>query len=236
VRSWQIVSNSLSLYDDKVSTPSQTMIDVIDSDQQDVHADLHRVVERHLQHPWIKPVPAHTADAFEKAVMWWRRRGNPPLIIDSFCGTGMSTALLAQRNPDACVIGLDKSSHRLSKHKTEGPNYLLVRAECESFWQCVVKDNIAIEQHWLLYPNPWPKASQLKRRIHGHPSFPLLKALGGQLELRTNWQIYAEEFYQACNQVGINGQLEPFVPENSMTLFETKYHDRGHQLWRFSGC
>lgn len=148
----------------------------------------------------------------------------------------MSTALLAQHNPDACVIGLDKSSHRLSKHMTEGSNYLLVRAECESFWQCLVKDNITIEQHWLLYPNPWPKAGQLKRRIHGHPSFPLLKALGGQLELRTNWRIYAEEFYQACNQLGINGQLEPFVPETSMTLFETKYHDRGHQLWRFRGC
>jgi len=212
------------------------MIDSIISDQQDVHSDLHRIVERHLQRPWIKPVPAHTEDAFEKAVIWWRQRGNRPLIIDSFCGTGMSTAMLAKHNPDACIIGLDKSSHRLSKHKTEGLNYLLVRAECESFWQCLVKDNIAIEQHWLLYPNPWPKAGQLKRRIHGHPSFPLLKALGGQLELRTNWRIYAQEFYQACNQLGICGQLEPFVPETSMTLFETKYHDRGHQLWRFRGC
>ena len=34
------------------------------------------------------------------------------------------------------------------------------------------------EQHYLLYPNPWPKAKHLQRRVHGHGSFPLLLQLG----------------------------------------------------------
>jgi tRNA G46 methylase TrmB len=225
------IFNDQSRYDDKVITPPQTMIDPINSDQKDVHINLDRTIERHLHRPWIKPVPAHTRHAFDKAMTWWRERGRPTLILDSFCGTGMSTAFLARHNPEACVIGLDKSSHRLSKHTVESPNYLLIRAECESFWQCLVHENINIEQHWMLYPNPWPKAGQLKRRIHGHPSFPLIKTLGGQIELRTNWHIYAKEFYQACEQLGIRGTLEPFAPATPMTLFETKYLARGHGLW-----
>ena len=209
------------------------MIKPISSDQKSVHTKLQQVVERHLHRPWLKPVPSHTADAFEEAISWWHRCSDRPLIIDSFCGTGMSTALLARYNPDACVIGLDKSSHRLSKHQAKGPNYRLVRAECESFWQCLNNNHIPIMQHWLLYPNPWPKAGHLKRRIHGHPSFPLLKALGGKLELRTNWQIYAEEFAEACGQLGIKGSSEAFVPDTPMTLFETKYLALGQGLWRF---
>jgi tRNA G46 methylase TrmB len=86
-----------------------------------------------------------------------------------------------------------------------------------------------------LYPNPWPKASQFKRRIHGHGAFPVLARLGGEVELRTNWNVFAEEFAQAAPLIGLNGAVETFTPAEPMTLFERKYRERGHALWRFRG-
>ena len=224
-----------SRYDRKVSTPPQTPIDPIQSDQQHIHADLATVVRRHVDRPWERPVPGHTRMAFEEAMAWWQGRPTSPLILDSFCGTGMSTALLAKQYPNATVIGVDKSQHRLAKHQVTGSNYRLFRADCEGFWQCLTANNITLSQHWLLYPNPWPKSGHLKRRVHGHPGFPLLKALGGRIELRTNWHIYAQEFAQACHHIGIDGQLSRFSADSPMTRFEDKYQHRGHALWRFVG-
>ena len=148
----------------------------------------------------------------------------------------MSTALIAAAHPDALVVGIDQSAHRLAKHQaTRARNYLLLRAEAEPFWLCLVEAGITLHSHWLLYPNPWPKASQIKRRVHGHGAFPVLSRLGGILELRTNWDIFVREFSQAAALVGINGQAESFRPDSPMTLFERKYADRGHALWRFRG-
>ena len=227
-------------YDGKVTNAPQTHqpardATVLSTDQLVPHPDLSEIVLHHQDNPWRKPCPAHTRDAFEK-LQKRLKRDNRPLILDSFCGTGMSTALIAVAHPDALVVGIDQSAHRLAKHQAAGAqNYLLLRAEAEPFWLCLVKAGITLHSHWLLYPNPWPKASQLKRRVHGHGAFPVLSRLGGKLELRTNWDIFAQEFAQAAALIGIKGHTESFISDSPMTLFERKYADRGHTLWRFRG-
>jgi tRNA (guanine-N7-)-methyltransferase len=205
------------------------------SDQQNPHPDLLSVVRHHRAHPWRKPCPGHTLAAFD--VLQNTLQEEPrSLVLDSFCGTGMSTALLAHHYPDSWVVGIDQSAHRLAKHqKAPCNNYLLLRAEAESFWGCLAEANIQLRAHWMLYPNPWPKASQLKRRVHGHGSFPLLAKLGGALELRTNWHIFAAEFAQAAGEIGLWGACEAFTPKPALSLFEKKYQARGHTLWRFRG-
>ena len=107
------------------------------------------------------------------------------------------------------MVGIDQSAHRLAKHQPSGAdNYLLLQAEAESFWQCLAEAGIGLYGHWLLYPNPWPKANQFKRRVHGHGAFATLARLGGDVELRTNWDIYAQEFFQAASLIGLSGELE----------------------------
>jgi tRNA G46 methylase TrmB len=192
-------------------------------------------VRHHQDHPWRKPCPTHTRETFEH-LLERLQRDNRPLIIDSFCGTGMSTALIAAAHPDALVVGIDQSAHRLAKHQATGArNYLLLRAEAEPFWLCLVEAGITLHSHWLFYPNPWPKASQFKRRVHGHGAFPVLSRLGGRLELRTNWDIFAQEFAQAAALIGIEGHTKPFISDSPTSLFERKYADRGQTLWRFRG-
>ena len=215
--------------------PRKTPDNGIVTDQGGVHADLLAVVRNHRKHPWRKPCPAHTREAFrllQKTLATQPR----PLVLDSFCGTGMSTALLARRYPDSWVVGIDQSAHRLTKHQSVNrDNYLLLRAEAESFWSCLAEAKLKLQAHWMLYPNPWPKAAQLRRRVHGHGAFPLLSKLGGSLEMRTNWDVFAAEFTQAATEIGLHGKCEPFIATTPLSLFEKKYQERGHQLWRFQG-
>ena len=208
---------------------------MLQTDQVAPHADLTDIVRRHQQNPWRKPCPAHTREAFEQFLQTYRRDPRP-IVLDSFCGTGMSTAVLAAQFPEAWVVGIDQSAHRLAKHQpTEQRNYHLLRAEAEPFWCCLAEAGIRLHSHWLLYPNPWPKASQFKKRLHGHGAFPMLAQLGGALEMRTNWHLFAEEFALAAELIGLKGGVDVVSPAAPMTLFERKYRQRGQTLWRFSG-
>ena len=59
-----------------------------------------------------------------------------------------------------------------------------------------------VRTHYLLYPNPYPKAKQMKSRWYGHPSFPLILQLGGDILVRSNWETYLNEFAQAVLVAG----------------------------------
>lgn len=209
----------------------------VSSNQQHLHPRLAALVYRHLRHTDRRPVAAHNVASYELLCRELSRRPRP-LVLDSFCGTGHSTALLARRHPGHLVVGIDKSAQRLARHPREPEgNYLLLRADCEDIWRLLVRDARAVAHHYLLYPNPWPKASHIQRRVHGHPAFPLLLQLagraGGRVELRSNWQLYVEEFGVAMHLAGCPGVISRLQGQPAITLFEQKYQRSGHTLWRF---
>ena len=172
------------------------------------------------------------------------RANGAPLILDSGCGTGYSTLLIANMFPDHYVIGIDRSEFRLQKTVRGGASLLpdnidFVRADLVDYWRLLYANSISVAYHYLLYPNPWPKIGHVSRRWHGHPVFPTLLALGGVLECRSNWKIYIDEFGFAVKTY--QGILEdtalateihkPIVP---WTPFELKYLASGHTLYRAS--
>lgn len=204
----------------------------VESSQQGRHENLDALVRRHLAHPSRRPVAPHTAAAFA-AICERVESDARPLVFDSFCGTAASSAVLAQQHPDCLVIGIDKSAHRLGKHeRVDADNYLLVQAECGDFWRLAAAAGWRLHRHYLLYPNPWPKPAHIKRRVHGSADFPDLLALGGSIELRSNWSVYTEEFARALELAGCEPQTERFEPEQPLTLFERKFKESGHELWR----
>jgi tRNA G46 methylase TrmB len=218
----------------------QTLSRQISSNQTHLHPKLAAVVRRHLGKPARKPLAPHNLAAFEllRAELCSAPR---PLVLDSFCGTGHSTAALAQRHPQHLVVGLDKSAHRLARHREgTGNHYLLLQAECEDLWQLLLEAGIGVDYHYLLYPNPWPKAKHLQRRVHGNASFPSLVKLAvmgapGCVELRSNWQTYVEEFGVAMHLAGLPGHISRVPTQQPLSLFEKKYGDSGHDLWAFTG-
>ncbi|MEQ3528522.1 MULTISPECIES: SAM-dependent methyltransferase [Pseudoalteromonas] len=208
----------------------------ITTNQQGLHEKLDEIVTKHLTAEFKKPIAAHTQSAFDE-VNARVQAYNGPIILDSCCGVGESTANLAKRHPDALVIGIDKSAHRLDKHdveykQTEQGQYILVQADLNDFWRLALEANWQPTHHYLLYPNPWPKAKHIQRRWHGSAVFPFIVKLGGKLELRSNWDIYVKEFARALALSGVDVEVEAYESDEAITPFERKYWASGQSSTR----
>ncbi|RCU51602.1 SAM-dependent methyltransferase [Corallincola holothuriorum] len=208
----------------------------VQSNQTGLHERLDEVVLKHLAEPFLKPQAERSLALFAQLSEQVKQHGGP-VVLDSCCGVGESTRRLALRHPQALVIGMDKSADRIERQSDlaiSADNYLLARADLNDLWRLIAAADWPITHHYLLYPNPWPKSKHLQRRWHGAGVFPDLIKIGGQLELRSNWPIYLQEFARALALAG-QGQ-HPVVPltdaTEALTPFERKYRDSGQALWQ----
>jgi len=220
------------------TVPIQNVNRITDA-QEGIHKNLALIVKKHFSYLYKKPIAKHTQEAFdavkEKVDMYLKSAA--PLIFDSCCGTAMSTQIIAKNNPHALVLGIDRSAVRLAKEsnlKTPN-NVILIQAECADFWRLAVDAGWKLQKHIILYPNPYPKSKHLKRRWHAHPAFPYLLALGGELELRSNWKVYMDEFCEAVKYSGNKNYVCKGVKminiSSPMTLFEKKYQESEQDLY-----
>jgi len=210
---------------------------LVHSGQTGIHPRLDEIVRKHLAATWSQPLHRPSVDAWQELQNDGVLGAGRPLILDSGCGTGESTRRLAGRYPGHLVIGVDRSPKRLGAGGATSvvfqcENYVLLRSELATFWRLLLDSGFTPERHFLLYPNPWPKSGHLMRRWHGHPVFPVLLALGGGIEMRCNWEIYAREFARAAGiATGEIIGVEEFMPEIVMSLFERKYLERCQSLY-----
>lgn len=215
------------------------------TNQDGIHEKLDDVVKKHLTHDFQKPFQAHTEEAFQQmddfVQAFLSEKANGSVILDACCGVGQSTRILAEQNPHALVIGVDKSDHRINRNvegftEEEGyqaNNYHLVRADLNDFYRLVKASNWPVSKHYILYPNPWPKSKHLQRRWHGSAVFPQMSSIGDELILRSNWLLYLQEFQQASQHVNLQGELtELMCNELPLTPFEAKYQASGQQCWQ----
>jgi tRNA G46 methylase TrmB len=207
----------------------------VSSTQTQPHPRLRDIVLRHLTTEFRREPGAAGRRAFDGVS---DRLAVAPFVLDAGCGTGHSTLALAREHPRSVVLGVDKSVARLALGQRAfdvggaPANTALLHCELVDFWQLAAAAQLRCERQYLLYPNPWPKPEQLKRRWHAHPVLPCMLALGGDIELRTNWKIYADEFAMALRLAGWSANCEEFTPEFPLTPFERKYAASGHALWR----
>jgi len=209
----------------------------VTTNQNGPHEDTEAVVRRHLQSEFLKPIQEHNQQAFDEINAQVESWGGP-IILDSCCGVGESTAKLAELNPHAMVIGVDKSAHRVERHShyqtgENGQRYWVVRADLNDFWRLANQANWQPQQHCILYPNPWPKSAHLSRRWHGSPVWKDVVALGGQLQMRSNWSLYLLEVAQALKVSGYHADIS-LLADNAdpITPFERKYKNSGQALWQ----
>jgi tRNA G46 methylase TrmB len=213
---------------------------LVSSTQAGIHPNLDACVHKHLETAWAQPLHSPTVEIYRLLDQKGMLSDCRPVILDSGCGTGKSTRRLAEMFPLHLVIGVDRSSSRLAKSGVHSgflytENCILVRAELATFWRLLLKSRLSPEKHCLFYPNPWPKPGHLSRRWHGHPVFPQLLELGGEIEMRCNWEVYAREFAKAAViATGAEISVKSIEPGSGITPFEQKYLERGQPL--FSVC
>ena len=226
----------------KRSSASPDIMDagLVSSGQAGVHPRLDATVRKHLLAHWAQPLHRPSVEAWRElwdSGVFGQAR---PLILDSGCGTGESTRRLAGQYPGHLVIGVDRSKNRLGRGGATGvvfqrENHVLVRSELATFWRLLHESGRSPERHFLLYPNPWPKSAHLMRRWHGHPVFPVLLALGGEIEMRCNWEVYAREFARAAGlATGAIAAVRQIMPKTPVSPFERKYLERGQTLYAVS--
>lgn len=226
----------------------------IETNQLEPHPDLMDRLKRHQSHQFKRPIAEHTRIAFNSLVEWlehWRSE----VIVDACCGVAESTINIARENPQAKVIGIDKSIQRLAKHssyvseikkvpttkhvKTKPANYMLLQADLNDFWRLL---NAYIEQkspawkvikQYILYPNPYPKKSQLGKRWHASAMFPEILKTSQHIEVRSNWKVYLEEFQLAAEYFGLLSELNNIEAlQTPITPFERKYLASGQTCFK----
>jgi hypothetical protein len=56
--------------------------------------------------------------------------------------------------------------------------------------------------------------------------------LGGGLTVRSNWQLYIEEFVRALELTGRESSVQLYCADQPMSAFERKYWESGQQSWQ----
>lgn len=200
---------------------------IITSLQDGVHENLEKSLKRYNLSNYVRPKRSFSDDNLIKIKNWLK---DDSFIFDIGCGIGESTYKLSTLHPDTKILGIDKSISRLDRNnsfKVSKDNVLLIQDDMFDLIPLLyadLKDQI-LSVH-IYYPNPWPKKSQLKRRIHANPIAPFLFELSNNFYLRSNWKIYLDEFSKSFEfYKGVKSkvvELKEF--SDYLTPFEKKYH------------
>lgn len=196
-----------------------------------------------------KPIAHHTQTAFDTLLTQCSDCAN--VILDSGCGTGRSSLVLGELYPQYTVLGVDRSIVRLCKQPSVSAtredelmvqqvahNVWLVRADLNDFWRLLQKTSaITIHAHYVLYPNPYPKQSRIRQRWYGSPIFPILLQLSNRTIVRSNWDLYLQEFAQcaqwlepklSCQILNAHTKTRPY------SNFEQKYWMAGEETYELT--
>lgn len=114
------------------------------------------------------------------------------VIVELGCGRGIYTVALAERLPDATLIGIDMKGARLwhgaNATREKGlSNVTFIRTHIQALPQFFAPGEI--DELWITFPDPHPTAGNERRRLPS-PRFlelyaPLLKD-GGRIHLKTD--------------------------------------------------
>lgn len=190
---------------------------------------LKSTIRKYQEHAFKRPIAERARQQFldlYNLLMSSRR----PIILDSGCGRGKSSQMLAQCYPQHWIIAVDQSADRLTHLRNESAdNVIIVQENCIDLWRLMVDHQLSIDMHLLLYPNPWPKKQQEKRRWYAHPIAPLLFNMSRITVMRSNWLNYLSASATVAEQLGLYSRISQLSDtQNAMTHFEAKYHQ--HQV------
>ncbi|MES2141393.1 MAG: tRNA (guanosine(46)-N7)-methyltransferase TrmB [Pseudomonadota bacterium] len=167
-----------------------------------------------------------------------------PITLEIGFGMGHNLLEQAQQYPEKNFLGIEV--HRpgiaavlLGIENLKLHNVKIIHADAwEVLNTCI--PNKYLDTIQIFFPDPWPKRRHHKRRLIQLEFAKLLQTklkTGGQLQLATDWQDYAEHMLSVLentsglkNQAGKN-QFSPRLVQRPPTKFEKRGQLLGHPIW-----
>ena len=121
------------------------------------------------------------------------------VILEIGSGMGEATAAIAQANPQTGYVAVEMHAPGLAAlliliNQLELSNVKLIREDATYLLANFIPDN-SLDGIHLLFPDPWPKNRQHKRRIVQGEFVELIANKlkpGGFIHIATDWQPYAD--------------------------------------------
>ncbi len=166
-----------------------------------------------------------------------------PLWVEIGFGNGATLAALAARKPDTDFLGIEVHKPGVGRllleiDRQQLRNVRIATLDAVEFVQQRIAD-ASVSRILILFPDPWPKKRQHKRRML-QPAFARVLANklvpGGVMHLATDWPQYAEQMLAVLsditalrNRSGPKRFAEP--PEYRIpTRFELRGRRLGHPV------
>ena len=161
--------------------------------------------------------PAHWANIFGREA---------PLILEIGFGSGHFLVDMAQKRPSANFLGVEISLPSLDKAqrkiKTLGlSNVRLLQSDARYLLQALCAPE-SLTEVYINFPDPWPRARQLHRRLINVEFLHLLATRmvpGGQLDVATDHADYALAITEALEST-------PYFRSRLVTTFVTEDRER----------
>ncbi len=163
------------------------------------------------------------------------------VIMEIGSGMGEATAQIAKANPQVGYVAVEMHSPGLAAlliliNQMELENIKLIREDATYLLANHIPDN-SIDGIHLLFPDPWPKNRQHKRRIVQIEFIEMVgKKLkqGGFIHIATDWQPYADWIKVRFDQSDtFSGGVVARPEWRVLSKFEGQGLRKGHQVTDF---
>ena len=163
------------------------------------------------------------------------------VIMEIGSGMGEATAQIAKANPQVGYVAVEMHSPGLAAlliliNQMELENIRLIREDATYLLANHIPDN-SLDGIHLLFPDPWPKNRQHKRRIVQSEFIEMVgKKLkqGGFIHIATDWQPYADWIKVRFDKSGsFSGGVVDRPSWRVLSKFEGQGLRKGHQVTDF---
>ncbi len=153
-----------------------------------------------------------------------------PIVWEVGSGHGHFLVDHARKHPEKFCIGVDTQLERLARSgkkrdRAQLPNCHFLRAEAREFFN-VLPPGVTLEEIWVLFPDPWPKARHNKNRLLKAEFFEAVAARAGEgakFYFRTDHADYFREVRETLQGVK-TWRVDPKAhwPQETVTVFQER--------------
>ena len=163
------------------------------------------------------------------------------VIMEIGSGMGEATAQIAKANPEVGYVAVEMHSPGLAAlliliNQMELENIKLIREDATYLLANHIPDN-SLDGIHLLFPDPWPKNRQHKRRVVQSEFIEMVGRKlkqGGFIHIATDWQPYADWIKVRFDKSGsFSGGVVDRPSWRVLSKFEGQGLRKGHQVTDF---